>query len=69
MDYPTAYVLDASIFPIIKSGVDSFVNDSLHNVDEAERQIAVLANELAKVGEFLQQRLDQANIVLATKKS
>ena len=65
MGYSTAYVLDASIFPIIKNGIDSFVNESLHNVDEAERQIAVLANELAMVGEILQRRLVQANIVLA----
>lgn len=61
----TAHVLDASIFPILKSGIDSFVEQSIQNIDEAERQIAVMANELAKVGEILQQRLDQANIVLA----
>lgn len=60
----TAYVLDASIFPILKGGIDNFVNESMHNVDEAERQIAAMANELAKIGEKLQQRLDQAHIVL-----
>ncbi len=59
-----AHVLDASIFPILKDGIDSFVDQSLQNIDEAERQIAAMANELAKVGETLQQRLDQANILL-----
>lgn len=61
----TAHVLDASIFPILKGGIDSFVDKSFQNIDEAERQIASMANELAKVGEILQQRLNQANIVLA----
>lgn len=61
----TAHVLDASIFPILKGGIDSFVDQSIQNIDEADRQIAAMANELAKVGETLQQRLDQANIVLA----
>lgn len=61
----SACVLDASIFPILKDGIDSFVDESMSNIDEAERQIAAMANELAKVGEILQQRLDQANIVLA----
>lgn len=61
----SAYVSDASIFPILKNGIDSFVEQSIQNIDEAERQIAVMANELAKLGEILQQRLNQANIVLA----
>ena len=60
----SACVMDSSIFPILKGGIDSFVEQSFNNIDEAERQIAVLANELAKVGEILKQRLDQANIVL-----
>lgn len=61
----TACVLDASIFPILKNGIDTFVNESLHNIEKAERLIAQMANEFAKVGEKLKQRLDQANIVLA----
>lgn len=61
----SACVIDASIFPILRNGIDSFVEQTSHNIDEAERQIAVLANELAKIGEKLQQRLSQANIVLA----
>ncbi len=61
----TACVLDASIFPILKGGIDSFVDQAQHNIDEAERQIADMANEFAKVGEVLTQRLDQAKTVLA----
>lgn len=60
-----ARVLDASIFPILKAGIDNFVDQCPHNVDEAERVIAAMRNELAKIGEQLRQRLDQATIVLS----
>lgn len=60
----SACVLDASIFPILKNGIDAFVEQSLYNIEEAEKKIAQMGNELAKVGETLNQRLDQAHIVL-----
>lgn len=59
-----ARVLDASIFPILKNGIDTFVDQSLHNIEEAEKKIAQMGNELAKVGETLNQRLNQSHIVL-----
>lgn len=60
----SARVLDASIFPILKNGIDTFVDQSLYNIEEAEKKIAQMDNELAKVGEILTQRLDQAHVVL-----
>lgn len=60
-----ARVLDASIFPILKAGIDSFAGQALHNIQLAEREIAEMANEIAKIGEQLRQRLDEANIVLS----
>lgn len=60
-----ARVLDASIFPILKMGIDAFADHSLSNIESAEREIASMSIDIEKAGEVLRRRLDEANIVLS----